>query len=334
MSGPVSTLLGLGCLGWLVTSVEAAPPRKAATVRRPLAAVRSQSPDDQFEEDLRLARELAQDVASPQVDAEGAPPETSSSSVSKWRKLHEEWLRSKQNKNQNKIPAIPIKRTIPGEIPSETAVDEPGFSIEETPATESPEAPAAPPMVDLEEVIRADQARAQAELLQEGGTPRDGNQPLPPLIRDPNKLQKVTDIAPYYVPTKEYETSKVPEDQKERYVKFTSQAYAPREMTPQNFGWEPTNNFSQPLYFEDPALERYGHHVPYWQPFWSTAQFSGQLALLPYQMALHHPRKKMYNLGWYTPGDYAPYHLYQIPGNRKAAAAQGAAILIPGFVLP
>ncbi|MFG0334522.1 MAG: hypothetical protein ACF8TS_14290, partial [Maioricimonas sp. JB049] len=93
-----------------------------------------------------------------------------------------------------------------------------------------------------------------------------------------------------------------------------------------HFYWAATNLSHNPLYFEDPTLERYGHVFicEAVQPFVSVGRFGVQVAGLPYQMALHPPHSEEYVLGWYRPGDWAPKKIYQVPLNAKAAAVTAA----------
>ena len=92
-----------------------------------------------------------------------------------------------------------------------------------------------------------------------------------------------------------------------------------------DFLWVPSNVFSSPLYFEDPALERYGHsHGPLVQPVASAVRFGAQLVSLPYQMALDPPHRRVYPLGYYRPGECAPKQVPNVPLNAKAAATAGA----------
>ncbi|MCA9066317.1 MAG: hypothetical protein KDA96_24790 [Planctomycetaceae bacterium] len=103
--------------------------------------------------------------------------------------------------------------------------------------------------------------------------------------------------------------------------------YQPRQSNAVVLQWAPTNLWHHPLYFEDPALERYGHtYHPIVQPFASTGRFMTQLAGLPYQMSLNPMHSRQYPLGWYRPGEYAPKKLYQIPYNQDAAVAEIATI--------
>lgn len=103
-----------------------------------------------------------------------------------------------------------------------------------------------------------------------------------------------------------------------------------------HFFWAATNLRHNPLYFEDPTLERYGHVFvcEAVQPFVSVGKFGAQLAGLPYQMVLHPPCSEEYVLGWYRPGDWAPKKIYQVPLNAKAAAATAATYTGLIFLFP
>ncbi|MBX3438746.1 MAG: hypothetical protein KF861_14725 [Planctomycetaceae bacterium] len=104
---------------------------------------------------------------------------------------------------------------------------------------------------------------------------------------------------------------------------------------PTHVAWEPANLFHNPLYFEDHALERYGHtHCDALQPFVSVSKFSAQLIGLPYQMALHPIHERQYTLGWHRPGECVPYRYYLPPWNTKAAITAGAAYTGLIFLIP
>lgn len=91
-----------------------------------------------------------------------------------------------------------------------------------------------------------------------------------------------------------------------------------------DFLWVPTNVFYAPLYFEDPALERYGHTHGLLQPLASPSRFALQFVSLPYQMALDPPHRRVYPLGFYRPGECAPKQVPNIPLNAEAAVKAGA----------
>lgn len=121
----------------------------------------------------------------------------------------------------------------------------------------------------------------------------------------------------------------------EFFERMDNGEYVAREPSPTVLQWAPTNLWHHPLYFEDPALERYGHtYHPVVQPFASTARFSTQLVGLPYQMALHPVHARQYTLGWYRPGEHAPKLHYQIPFNQEAAMTQAAAIAGLLLIIP
>lgn len=101
------------------------------------------------------------------------------------------------------------------------------------------------------------------------------------------------------------------------------------------FTWEPTNVSYNPLYFEDPALERYGHtYHCLLQPAVSLGRFGVQFLGLPYQMAIDPICKEVYPLGWYRPGECAPKLLYQVPLNAEAAGVEAGVMTGLFFLFP
>lgn len=88
--------------------------------------------------------------------------------------------------------------------------------------------------------------------------------------------------------------------------------FTPRAWDCTTFTWKASNLCHQPLYFEQPRLERYGHTLPpVIQPIFSAAHFFVSVPLLPYNMGIELPNECVYSLGYYRPGSCAPY---QIPG--------------------
>ncbi len=120
-----------------------------------------------------------------------------------------------------------------------------------------------------------------------------------------------------------------------RLAKPSSEPYVKPERAPIAFHWAASNLHHTPLYFEDPALERYGHtYHPLVQPFVSAGRMTTQLVGLPYQMAIDPPNRRVYTLGWIRPGDCAPKKIYQIPLNKKAALVEAAAIAGGFYIIP
>jgi hypothetical protein len=95
-----------------------------------------------------------------------------------------------------------------------------------------------------------------------------------------------------------------------------------RPWMPLCYHWEASGLFSQPLYFEDWNLERYGYSpkgLRLLQPVLSAGRFYLTVATLPYQIVVHPPKEKVYALGYYRPGSPAPYR-WSRPEIRPLAA--------------
>ncbi len=105
-------------------------------------------------------------------------------------------------------------------------------------------------------------------------------------------------------------------------VQLSEAPYEGRLFADALFTWESPDLWYNPLYFEDAALERYGHtYGCVLQPFVSAGKFSAHLLALPYQMSIDPMCSRQYSLGWYRPGECAPKLCYQPPLNADAAAA-------------
>jgi len=108
-----------------------------------------------------------------------------------------------------------------------------------------------------------------------------------------------------------------------------------RDWMPSTFNWTASALCHKPLYFEEVQLERYGHTAgPIKQPFISGAHFFFNIAALPYKMAINPPRECQYPLGYYRPGDCAPWQIPPIPLSLRGAAAE-AGVWVGGiFLIP
>lgn len=99
--------------------------------------------------------------------------------------------------------------------------------------------------------------------------------------------------------------------------------------------WAASNTFSHPLYFEDRMLERHGQRrYPYLQPFVSGGRFLAQGVMLPYLATISPPCECQYSLGYYRAGSCVPALKQRPPYQRKAAAAQAAAIVAAIAIIP
>jgi hypothetical protein len=108
-----------------------------------------------------------------------------------------------------------------------------------------------------------------------------------------------------------------------------------RSWAPVTFAWTASALCHHPLYFEDVKLERYGHAVgPWLQPFASAARFYLTLPILPYMMGLELPDECMYTLGYYRPGDCAPYMLDPLPLSIRATLFEGGAWIAGAAIIP
>lgn len=188
-----------------------------------------------------------------------------------------------------------------------------------------------------------------------GGTPADIGPAVEP-VRDPKQLRKLTSIMPFYDyapigspgfpdtchnlcprPTdercKNCPDGKCPECPEE--VPLTVDAYAAREIAHMHYCWEAADLYYNPLYFEDFELERYGHtHHCLVQPFASAGKFYLQLLGIPYQATIHPAWECQSPLGFYRPGEFAPFKNYQIPWNTRAAVAEGAFAVGAAYFIP
>ena len=136
-------------------------------------------------------------------------------------------------------------------------------------------------------------------------------------------------------PTLDYAFSEIDPDDIPEEVTFEQGYYQPRNMQRMVVNWRASNLHHNPLYFEDPQLERYGHtYHPMVQPFASSARFAVQLVGLPYQMAMDPVWKRRYTLGWYRPGESAPYLRHRFPFNNKASLIQAATVAGLFFIIP
>jgi len=101
-----------------------------------------------------------------------------------------------------------------------------------------------------------------------------------------------------------------------------------RDFTMLTFTWKASGLCHKPLYFEQRALERYGHSTgPISQPILSSAHFFASTAVLPYKMGMNPPNECMYALGYYRPGSCAPYLVPPIPLSLRGAIFQAGAVV-------
>ena len=107
-----------------------------------------------------------------------------------------------------------------------------------------------------------------------------------------------------------------------------------RNWASQTVTWKASSLCHKPLYFENRQLERYGHsRGPFAQPIHSTVHFFTSLVSLPYQTAITPANECQYALGFFRPGDCAPWLKDPVPISLKAASRQ-ALLTTGGAFIP
>lgn len=107
-----------------------------------------------------------------------------------------------------------------------------------------------------------------------------------------------------------------------------------RNWDKQTFSWKASELQHYPVYFEDLALERYGHSMGLFQPVWSAGIFFGQLLTFPYDLGSRPPFKEIYEIGYPRPGEATPRVLYQIPFNVGGGLSAAAAWTLLPVIFP
>lgn len=101
------------------------------------------------------------------------------------------------------------------------------------------------------------------------------------------------------------------------------------------YTWKASALCHKPLYFEQVSAERYGHSWgPVLDPVVGTAHFFGTIPLLPYMMGVDPICECQYPLGYYRPGNCAPYMIEPFPLSGRGAAMQAGAAAGLIYALP
>lgn len=108
-----------------------------------------------------------------------------------------------------------------------------------------------------------------------------------------------------------------------------------RNWTCVTYNWKASGLCHKPLYFEQVAVERYGHSMPTLvQDVICGAHFFASIPALPYMMGLCPPDECQYSLGYYRPGNCAPYLIDPIPLSLRAGLFQAGAIVGGILIIP
>ncbi len=101
------------------------------------------------------------------------------------------------------------------------------------------------------------------------------------------------------------------------------------------YEWKAAGLCHKPLYFEQVAVERYGHSAPTLvQNVLCGAHFFATIPALPYAMGLCPHDECQYSLGYYRPGNCAPYLIDPIPLSLRAGLFQAGAIVGGILIIP
>lgn len=115
---------------------------------------------------------------------------------------------------------------------------------------------------------------------------------------------------------------------------------APSRFNPQLVNWAAPAFYTNPLYFEQPNVERYGHYVGICdgdnltQSAISAAHFFVCVPVLPYKIGVECPTECNYTLGSYRPGSCNPHQLVKPPLSLRGLVFEGAAATGLVFLLP
>lgn len=97
--------------------------------------------------------------------------------------------------------------------------------------------------------------------------------------------------------------------------------YQGRLWQPATVTWYASNLCHKPLRMEDVQLERYGHSAgPVLQPIRSTVHFFTRLTFWPYMQGIHPTNECLYSLGYYRPGNCAPWLVDPVPFSRQGSS--------------
>lgn len=98
--------------------------------------------------------------------------------------------------------------------------------------------------------------------------------------------------------------------------------------------WEAPGVAYNPLYFEEPYLERYGYNYGALQPFISAGRFFGRIPALPYMIGAYPMDECRYPLGYARPGDCPPYQVEKLPYSGRGALFQSLTVTGLVFLIP
>ncbi|PHY03584.1 MAG: hypothetical protein CK530_00460 [Planctomycetaceae bacterium] len=117
--------------------------------------------------------------------------------------------------------------------------------------------------------------------------------------------------------------------------RLEGELFQPRQFSTTMFTWKAAGYCHKPLYFEDWNLERYGHSRGWLaDPFVSAAHFFVTIPVLPYKMGVELPWECIYPVGYYRPGNCAPWTCPAVPISARGMALEAATVTGIVFLMP
>jgi hypothetical protein len=113
------------------------------------------------------------------------------------------------------------------------------------------------------------------------------------------------------------------------------ETYVPRNWTCITYNWKASGLCHKPLYFEQVGVERYGHSMtPLLQDVMCGVHFFATLPCLPYLIGMCPPHECQYSLGYYRPGNCAPYLVDPLPLSARGGLLEATAIIGGILIIP
>lgn len=220
-------------------------------------------------------------------------------------------------------PAPPSIIGLPSPSP---LLPEPPLRVAELPSTGTADVPAAEPQTPVVQAV-PEPAPVEPDTVEPAPVEPAKPRALPKL-RSIREIQPFADYEPE--PDSKLEGVTPPEP-----AELVHQGSLDRQTATTAVYWHASNVTHNPLYFEDPGLERSGHAFSdLVQPFVSVGRFGAQVVALPYSIALDPVWKDESPLGHYRPGECAPKRHLALPLNREAVATAAAAYTGIIYLIP
>ena len=228
--------------------------------------------------------------------------------------------------------AAPVPPTVEDAAPAAPVLEDVGPSapnFDSAPATPTKPATPAVPRRSIDNsnfspaLPTVKQRDIEAPFISAGEDPRNRMRENCPPVSSLKPISQITnDIA-------------APEGEFPNECTLGDEPFAGRAFQPICYSWAAPGLAINPLYFEEPALERYGHSAcPIFQPIISAGHFVLTVPALPWLMAIDPPNECQYVLGYYRPGECAPYVLDPIPFSVRAALVEGGVATALVFLIP